>query len=62
MEVPHRGDDPMYGFKPILAEVLREYHYGLTPEDKQKLAYLVEDFMREHAKHSDIRQFAKARQ
>lgn len=61
LEVPHRGDDPMYGFKPALAEVLRDYQYGLSPEDKRKLAYLVEDFMREHTKPSDIRKFASAK-
>jgi hypothetical protein len=62
VEMPHRGDDPMFGFKPALSELLREYQYGLSPEDKKKLACLVEDFMREHAKHTDIRQFAKAKQ
>lgn len=61
MEVPHRGDDQMYGFKPVLVEVLCEYHYGISPEDKQKPAYLVEDFMCEHAKPSDICQFANAK-
>ncbi len=61
MEVPHRGDDPMFGFEPSLPKLLREYQYGLSPEDKRKLARLVEDFMQKHAQHSDIRQFGGAK-
>lgn len=61
MEVPHRGDDPLFGFEPALPKLLREYQYGLSPEDKRELARMVEDFMQKHAKHTDIRQFAAAK-
>lgn len=56
LEPPHRGDDPMYGFEPSLPELLRDYQYGLSPEDKRELAYLVEEFMKQHVQHSTVRQ------
>lgn len=61
MEPPHRGDDPMYGFQPSLPELLRDYQYGLSPEDKRELAYLVEEFMKQHVQHSTVRQLGTPR-
>lgn len=59
MEPPHRGDDPLLGFDPSLPELLKNYQYGLSPEDKKNLALLVNQFMHEHAQMSDIRNFTQ---
>jgi hypothetical protein len=56
MEPPHRGDDPMIGFRPSLPELLRGYQYDLSPAAKKKLAKLVKAFFKEHAKPSDVRE------
>lgn len=57
MEVPHRGDDPMMGQSPSLPELMKQYQYGLSPEDKHELATLVEQFFAEHGIHSEVRNF-----
>lgn len=56
-ESPHRGDDPMYGFHPTFPEVMKQYQYGLSGDDKKKLILLIDEFMRQHATENDIRQF-----
>jgi hypothetical protein len=48
LEVPHRGDDPMTGYKPLLAEVMRPYWYDLTGDDKKKLVHKIDEFMKQH--------------
>lgn len=61
MEIPHRGDDPLMGFTPSLPEVLRSYQYGLSGEQKKELTRLADQFMKENAKHSDIRNFSDSK-
>jgi len=55
LEPAHRGDDPMIGVTPSIAEVMRSYHYGLSAEDKKKLVLIVDDYIKQHAEHSEIR-------
>lgn len=58
-EPAHRGDDPMYGFSPSITDVLRNYQYGLSPEDKKALITLVHTFMAQHANKPDVRDLAR---
>ncbi len=57
METPHRGDDPMMGLEPSLPELMKNYQYGLSPENKHLLAKLVEKFFDEYGEHSEVRNF-----
>lgn len=52
LEPPHRGDDPMIGFKPALTDALRPYHYQLSAEGKKELNNLVAEFMEKNLPES----------
>lgn len=48
LETPHRGDDPMLGFKPTLPQALKPYYYELPTEDKKKLNLIIDEFIKQH--------------
>lgn len=58
-EPAHRGDDPIYGLSPSITDVLRNYQYGLSAEDKKALISLIGTFMAQHANMPDVRDFAR---
>lgn len=47
VEPPHRGDDPLLDFKPMLATVLRPYYAELSGEDQKRFIRMARSAMDE---------------